>query len=218
MRQEKDDSLLTALMHRPWWVSVLFAGGLYFALSTALPYFLRCDAPCSPISQIIANLSSLGSTVAPVAFIFLLPGLMSAIRGWRDRRRLDQAPGLPSMLVMEPRQFESLVAEIYRRSGFRVRENPGNGPDGGVDLRCEGDEGLFLVQCKHWPRGRVGVSIVRELYGVMAAEGAYGGAVVTSGSFTDDAKSFVRSLPVELIDGITLQRIIAETQHHADAN
>lgn len=217
MRETTVGSLLTALVHRPWWVSVLIAGTLYFVLSTVLPFWFRCDASCPLASQMIANFASIGSNAAPVALVFLLPGLISAIRARKDRRLLDQAPGLPSMLGLESRQFESLVAEIYRSTGFRVRENRSDGPDGGVDLRCEGDEGLFLIQCNHWPRDPVGVSVVRELYGVMAAEGAYGGAVVTSGSFTDDAKSFARHLPVELIDGITLQRVIAETQRNADA-
>lgn len=210
-------SLLTALMHAPWWVSVVFAGTLYFALAFVLPSFFQCDGSCTLASRIFANVASMGSSFAPVTFVFLLPGLMSAVRAWKEKRRLDQLSGLPSMLVLDWKQFESLVAEIYRRTGFRVRENLADGPDGGVDLWCEGDKGLFLVQCKHWPRDPVGVSVVRELYGVMAAEGAYGGAVVTSGSFTDDAKSFARGLPVELIDGITLQRIVAETQRHTNA-
>ena len=102
------------------------------------------------------------------------------------------------------------MAEIYRREGLRVEQNREDGPDGGVDLRCHGNEGLFLVQCKHWRRKPVGVSVVRELYGVMAAEGAYGGAVVTSGSFTEEAKAFAKGLPVELIDGMALQRLVED--------
>jgi Restriction endonuclease len=45
----------------------------------------------------------------------------------------------------------------------------------------------FLVQCAQWRAFKVGVDVVRELYGVMAAKGAAGGFVVTSGKFTDDA-------------------------------
>ncbi len=39
---------------------------------------------------------------------------------------------------------------------------------------------------------KVGVDVVRELYGVMAAKGATGGFVVTSGRFTEDAKAFAQ--------------------------
>lgn len=43
---------------------------------------------------------------------------------------------------------------------------------------------LHLVQCKQWKAFKVGLDVVRQLYGVMAARGAAGGFVVTSGTFT----------------------------------
>jgi restriction system protein len=55
------------------------------------------------------------------------------------------------------------------------------GPDGGIDLALRKDGELHLVQCKHWRARKVGVEIVRELYGVMAARGAVGSYVVSSG-------------------------------------
>ncbi|MBS0342582.1 MAG: DUF2034 domain-containing protein [Proteobacteria bacterium] len=48
-----------------------------------------------------------------------------------------------------------------------------------------------FVQCKQWKSFKVGVSTVRELYGVMAAHGAAGGFVVTSGRFTQEAAAYV---------------------------
>ena len=68
---------------------------------------------------------------------------------------------------MNWREFEMLVGEAFRRRGYSVR-----------------------VQCKQWKAKKVGVKIVRELYGVMAAEGAGGGYVVTSGEFTKEAIAF----------------------------
>ena len=52
-------------------------------------------------------------------------------------------------------------------------------------------------------RGRafkVGVDVVRELYGVMAARGATGGFVVTSGRFTEEANRFASGRNVTLVD------------------
>jgi len=46
--------------------------------------------------------------------------------------------------------------------------------------------------------------VVRELYGVMAAEGAAGGFVVTSGTFTNEAKEFAAGRNVILVDGAIL--------------
>ena len=69
-----------------------------------------------------------------------------------------------------------------------MTERGGAGPDGGVDLTLARGDERFLVQCKQWRVQQVGVAVVRELYGVMAAEHAADGYVVTSGSFTRDAK------------------------------
>lgn len=54
-------------------------------------------------------------------------------------------------------------------------------------LRKDGD--TFLVRCKQWTALKVGVSVVRELLGVMAARGAAGGFVATSGQFTSEAET-----------------------------
>ena len=49
---------------------------------------------------------------------------------------------------------------------------------------------------------------MRELYGVMAAKGATGGLVVTSGVFTDDARAFAEGRNIELMDGKVLHALI----------
>ena len=54
------------------------------------------------------------------------------------------------------------------------------------------------------------ISVVRELFGVMAARGAAGGFVVTSGSFTAEAKAFVDGRNETLVDGPALARRIRE--------
>ncbi len=57
-----------------------------------------------------------------------------------------------------------------------------------------------------------GVDVVRELYGVMAAKGAAGGFVVTSGRFTEDAAGFANGRNVMLIDGPKLYGLIRQVQ------
>ena len=70
----------------------------------------------------------------------------------------------------------------------------------------------FLVQCKQWKAYKVSVNVVRELYGVMAAQAAAGGFVVTSGVFTADARSFAQGRNIELIDGTALKKIVDAVQ------
>jgi len=113
---------------------------------------------------------------------------------------------------MSWQDFELLVGEAFRLQGYEVTELGGEGPDGGVDLVLRKGREKFLVQCKQWKAFKVGVAIVRELYGVMAAKGAAGGFVVTSGSFTEEAIAFASGRNVTLVDGPKLFGLIQQAK------
>jgi restriction system protein len=67
------------------------------------------------------------------------------------------------------------------------------------------------VQCKHWRKRQVGVTVVRELNGVVSAQGAHGGFVVTGGEFSHEAREFAASCGIKLIDGCALEKLIGDT-------
>lgn len=54
------------------------------------------------------------------------------------------------------------------------------------------------MQYKHWKAYKVGVSVVRELFGLIAAKGAAGGFVITSDRF--EAKDFAAGRNIRLVD------------------
>jgi Restriction endonuclease len=56
----------------------------------------------------------------------------------------------------------------------------------------------FSSSVKQWRAMKVGVSTIRELYGVMAAKGVASGIVVTPGRFTDEAVEFASGRNVKL--------------------
>ena len=60
------------------------------------------------------------------------------------------------------------------------------------------------------------VELVRELYGVMAARGATGEFVVTSGRFTDEAISFASGRNGNLVDGPKLHGLIRQAKAGID--
>jgi restriction system protein len=120
-------------------------------------------------------------------------------------------PSRDTLESMSWREFEGLTAEVFRRKGFRVTERGGSGPDGGVDLELHAGVDKYLVQCKQWKVMKVGVATVRELYGVMAAEGAVGGFVVASGEFTKEAKRFAEGRSIQLVSTDTVLRLVQET-------
>ena len=91
-------------------------------------------------------------------------------------------------------------------------DNIEDGPDGGVDLRLRKNGQVVFVQCKHWKARSVGVKIVRELFGVMAAKNVKHGIVVTYGDFTSEAREFAKANSIALIDGPKLTQMIASVQ------
>ena len=161
------------------------------------------------VKQMWVTMAFFGQLVIPVAF--LIGAGVSAIKNRKRGMLISKVVGntsAASLNDMSWGEFEMLVGEFYRRRGYSVAETGGSGPDGGVDLVLKKGSETFLVQCKQWRAYKVSVQTVRELYGVMAARGAAGGYVVTSGHFTDDAKEFASGRNIELIEGKVLHAMI----------
>jgi restriction system protein len=74
------------------------------------------------------------------------------------------------------------------------------------------DREKYLVQYKQWRSLKVGVTVIREFFGVMAAEGAVGGFVLTSGAFTTKAKAFASGRNIRLVAWAELNRWIAASR------
>ena len=141
---------------------------------------------------------------AVVSFVKRVRGIRSADAA------IDDAP--PVVRAMEWRNFELLICGALRQEGYRIDERGGSGPNGEIDLIATKARQRLLIQCKHWKTQQVGVSVIRELNGVVAARRADGGIVVTGGTFTKEARDFARGCRIRLIGGESLQQIIAAAQ------
>ena len=152
--------------------------------------------------------------------IFMVTAVVSFIDRSRSIALFDDVSSESGVNVanLSWREFETLVGEGFRRRGFEVAERGGAGPDGGVDLALARGHERFLVQCKQWRAQQVGVAVVRELYGVMAAERVAGGYVVTSGTYTKDARQFASGRNIELIDGGALNTFLRNSPKDAPAS
>ncbi len=105
------------------------------------------------------------------------------------------------------REFEDLIGRAYRLQGYEVLTTA-HGADGGIDLiLTRGSERIF-VQCKHWRSQQVGVKVVRELYGLVAAHGATWGVVTTSGGYSVEAEEFARTTRITLLDGRAVAQLL----------
>ncbi|NYF22408.1 restriction system protein [Xanthomonas sp. JAI131] len=161
------------------------------------------------------------STLGPFAWIVLIVCWTAALfsfLGARHRRRLlDTRTTLESLADGGWRQFELLVGEAFRRQGYSVEENGLGGADGGIDLILRKDGRRTLVQCKQWKRQQVGVSVVREMYGLLAHHQAHAVKIVCIGSYTNYAARFAQGKPIELIGGERLLGMIQAAQREGVA-
>ena len=199
----------------PWWAGVLLAVAtfivlhLYAATSVSLEAVKGVPTGSSLVRMMTVSLARVGQYAIPV---ICLAG--AALSAWarRERTRLiDQVADSDAADVLEHvswREFEMLVGEAYRLRGYMVAETGAGGPDGGVDLVLSKDGERTIVQCKQWKARSVGVTVVRELFGVMAASGSSAGIVVTSGRFTEATQTFAKGRRLHLVEGSALRTLI----------
>ena len=198
----------------PWWLDAAFAMLAYFWLHSIATSEVTAVVQPGRMGDFVGQtlfktLAGVGQYLLP--FAFLVGAAMSAYGRYSRRALHEQVASSPerdTLNGMSWQQFEALVGEAFRRKGYAVNETGGGGADGGIDLVLKLGGETFLVQCKQWKAYKVGVSTARELYGVMAARGAAGGFVVTSGVFTDEARAFAAGRNIELVDGNALHALI----------
>lgn len=208
--------LVDTMARWPWWAGVLaaLASGLLLQVLRHVIISGSGAAPGGPWSAFRAAAGGLAQGLQYLLPLFFLGA--AVVSAWLDfRRRRNYAAvagerGRAALELLSWREFENLVGEFFRRKGFNVEQCGGREPDRGVDLVASIGDDRYLVQCKHWRMQRVGVKVVREICGVAAAEGAAGVFVVTSGSFTDEARRFVEEnrIDIELITGEQLRLMI----------
>lgn len=164
--------------------------------------------------------------------VFVIPGLL-LIAVWlmqRARKRPAPVSTAPRRVVtpraannamatepmdlslngLEPEAFELLVGEIFRRQGYAIEISGGVGADGGNDLTLRKEGQHILVQCRHWSSWKVSAPSIQEFYGTIMAAGATHGIFVTSGAYTREARAFAEEKPIQLIDRVELDRLVAE--------
>ncbi len=210
------DDLFEIAATLPWWAGVGLAIAAYVFLHMVAMGQFTAPASVQPgqmgqimVQSIFKGFATLGQYILPIIF---LGGAVASALGRAKRRQLisdvTQSSSAGVLDGMSWQEFEMLVGEAFRQKGFVVTETGGGGADGGIDLVLEKNREKFLVQCKQWRAFKVGVEVVRELYGIMAARGATGGYVVTSGRFTPEAHAFVSGRNISLIDGGELRTLI----------
>lgn len=114
---------------------------------------------------------------------------------------------LSVLLQLPPDGFERVCQRLLREAGFQEVKVTGKSSDGGIDGYGILEVNPFvsfnvLFQSKRY-KGAVSASQVRDFRGAMQGR-ADKGIIITTGSFTSDAKKEARrdgAPPIELVDG-----------------
>jgi restriction system protein len=104
-----------------------------------------------------------------------------------------------SLREITSREFEEVVAEIFRSKGFEV-ELTKKTRDGGKDIIAISTDALgfkskYFIECKRYGENNtIGVEIVRNLYGVInTKDGPNKTILATTSFFTPDAHKFIKN-------------------------
>lgn len=167
-----------------WWKSRIQEFGQHLRrdldLLCAASVYEKGGAVHSSQEVLITEISS-GNEIVEVSAGFL--------RVINERITVDE------LLSLSPREFEALVADLWRRFGYTV-ELTKRTRDGGRDViavRREEVDMRILIECKRFRRSRkVGVDLVRTLYGVKADENATKAVLATTSTFSGEAMRFFR--------------------------
>jgi len=215
-KQSPFEDLIDLAALLPWWVTLPLAFVAFLWLhSIAISPIPRLANPAEFGSQLpgmmFRGLAAPAQYFLPAALVI---GAIASVFGRMRRKKLfdSVASNENTLESISWREFELLVGEAFRRKGFTVQETGQGGADGGIDLVLLKDGEKYLVQCKQWRRQLVQVNVVRELFGVMAAERAKGGFIVISGRFTEDAKVFAQGKNLRLIEGAELNEMIRQSR------
>lgn len=122
---------------------------------------------------------------------------------WRSNRDF-----LLRLRDMKPSEFESYIADLFSRLGYKANV-VGGSHDGGIDVILKKNGIKNYVQCKRFINSKVAVGDVRDFYGALVDCLANGKAYfITTNKFTLEAEKFAEDKPIELIDGHKLIRYI----------
>lgn len=218
MARQKQSSLKGAkdFAGRLPWAAWLGLAVLSFALLDFFPGTLAMDVmPEMSAGSTPRFLGTLLTGAVPylVPGLFFLAGLLSFARRAETPKSSSEKAAVASadpLAALEGQAFNALVARGFRREGYLVVERAGNGTaDRGVDLELFMGRDRYLVLCRRWRETRVELATVRELYRVMSAERAVGGFIVTSGKFTDEARSLALGRSIRLLPADSLRMMLA---------
>lgn len=113
---------------------------------------------------------------------------------FQDQKLLEQ-----KLKRMDPRQFEYFCTDLFKQLGYEAYTTQATA-DGGKDIVLKKKRKVTYVECKHFSEfSTVGRPIANKLFGVMKADKADEGIIITTGQFTKDCLEFCKKVGIKCI-------------------
>jgi restriction system protein len=175
------ETLFSILLRQPWWVTLLVALAVFGAAQAIFP-------PVAPFMAVpFAGLA---------AYI--------AVRQWTGTSAVDPDERLAALRAMSWEAFSELIADAYRRRGYRVTA----AEKAGYDFTLTKGSSITLLQCRRWRVSQVGVEPVRDLARAVQREDVSNGICIAAGTFSAPALKLAASEPVTLLSGRDLVELV----------
>jgi restriction system protein len=136
----------------------------------------------------------------------------------KEFTRLTQlrAHKLDFLLNLQPVEFESIIAEMYRKLGYSAKQTPISN-DFGRDIILEKNGEITFVECKRYGTNKlIGRPPLQKFHSAMITFKANDGVVVTTSDFTDTAKKFATDNKIKLINGSGLSAMMSRAFPDSD--
>lgn len=111
-----------------------------------------------------------------------------------------------NILLLDPSDFEKLIAEYFKKRGFQNVSVIGRSNDRGVDVLANGIDGaIHLIQCKRYrPGNNVGSNPIQRVDSYKRTRNADQAWVITTSDFTREGMDEARITGVRILNGSQL--------------
>lgn len=209
MIKAKEDGTVAVRPALQWWSSLAVVAGAYLTCCLLLPPLISGDLSMTvSLTWLKEAAPLLGTACAAIATFAFFRRL--------DLRRLRETQSeIDAIRAMDWQHFELLISDGFRRLGYSVDNRGWYVPNSPVHILLQKNGEKTLVECRQWRASQVDLSVVDELYRIMAEARADGALLVTSGRFAPDAEVFARDKPIGLIDGEALLELVETARTEA---
>lgn len=148
-----------------------------------------------------------------IGSFFLFFGSINLYQKVKGNHLFNNQNNISDLYKLNWEDFEILISVLFAKYGCKIKRRGGANPDGGVDLEAYKNNYKAIIQCKLWKKNKVGVSVVREMYGVGMHEKANEVYIITCGYFTKEAKEFAKDKSIHLINGYKILELIEKIKN-----